>query len=724
MKTIEFLRFTHLRGPNIWTYRPVIEAWVDIHDLEDCPSNTLPGFNERLSAWLPTLVEHRCSYGERGGFLKRLEEGTWPAHIMEHVTLELQNLAGMPGGFGRARSTSQRGVYKVVVRAWHPEVTQRALEMARDLVMAAIEDKPFDVAAAVKELHELADRRLLGPSTNSIVTAANEKSRLIPYIRLNDGNLVQLGYGAAQRRIWTAETDRTGAIAEYVSRNKDLTKSLLKSCGVPIPEGTIVAGPAEAWEAAEDIGLPVVVKPTDGNHARGVSLDLTRREDVEAAFAVADAQGSEVMVERYIRGDEHRLLVVGGRLVAAARGESVFLTGDGKSTVLELIESQVNSDPRRGDAEEFPLETIVLEREAAMQLLLERQGLNGNSVPAAEQRVLVQRGGNCAIDCTDHVHPDTVALAGLAARIVGLDIAGIDLVVEDISRPLVEQGGAVVEVNAGPSLLMHLKPAVGEARPVGRAIAEHLFPAGNSGRIPLVGVAGAHGCTLVARLIAHLLELSGKHTGLACRDGLFFGRRRVEAGDRTDWESGQRMLINRMIEAAVFAHDSRRIVAEGLPYDRCLVGVVTRIDDSALLPDLHINESEQLHTVFRTQIDVVLPEGAAVLNAGDPRVAALAELSDGEVIFYARDPAAPPLAAHLARGRRAVFARDGKLILAQGRKEEPLIGLLDLPLEEADRNPRLAEGLLAAVATGWALGLEPSLLRAGLETYLPEPIVA
>ncbi|HMW52095.1 MAG TPA: acetate--CoA ligase family protein, partial [Rhodocyclaceae bacterium] len=273
-KTIEFLNVFHLRGPNIWTYRAVLEAWVDIHDLEDCPSNVIPGFYERLTALLPSLIEHRCSIGERGGFLKRLRDGTWPGHILEHVTLELQNLAGMSGGFGKARETSDRGVYKVVIRAWQKDVSLAALHMGRDLLMAAIEGRPYDVDAAVRRLRDLVDKYMLGPSTRCIVEAAADKDRRIPYIRLSEGNLVQLGYGARQRRIWTAETDRTSAIAESISREKDLTKSLLESCGVPVPEGRIVTSPEDAIEAAGDIGYPVVVKPSDGNHARGVFTNI------------------------------------------------------------------------------------------------------------------------------------------------------------------------------------------------------------------------------------------------------------------------------------------------------------------------------------------------------------------------------------------------------------------------------------------------------------------
>jgi cyanophycin synthetase len=718
MKSIEFLKIVHLRGPNMWTYRPVLEAWVDIGELEECPSNVLPGFNERLTAWLPALQTHRCSYGEEGGFIKRLEEGTWPAHIMEHVTLELQNQAGMPGGFGRARSMTQVGRYKVVVRAWHPEVTRVALYAARDLVMAAIEDKPFDVAGTVKHLHELADRKMLGPSTACIVDAAGSKERRIPHIRLNDGNLVQLGYGSKSRRIWTAETDRTSAIAESIASDKDLTKSLLSSCGVPVPEGRMVDDPADAWEAAQEVGLPVVVKPDNGNHGRGVSLELMTQAEVEAAFPIADAEGSGVMVERFVRGEEHRLLVVNNQLVAAARGESIFVTGDGKATIRELIDSQLNTDPRRGEAEIFPLETIVLENEPLILSLLERQQMNADSVPATGQQVLIQRNGNCAIDVTDDVHPDNARTACLAARIVGLDIAGIDLVAEDISKPLAEQGGAIVEVNAGPSLLMHLKPEIGKPRPVGEAIAEHLFPNGDNGRIPVVGITGSRDTKAVAQIVARLLQLDGRRTGLACASGLYLDQRRVQAGDCAHWESGQRLLMNRAVDAVVIENPARTMASEGLPYDRCQVGVITAIDNAALMPEHGIDTTDLLFKVFRTQIDVVLPGatgGVAVLNADDPVVASMAELSDGEVIFFGADAALPLIVEHRQKGGRALVVRDETIFFAAGPLESPLIELAGVPLH-AELGDHLA-GILAAVSAGWALGLSPELLRAGIETY-------
>lgn len=716
-RDIKFREIRHLRGPNIWTYRPVLEAIVDIGELEECPSNVLPGFVDRLKAWLPSLVEHRCSYGERGGFLRRLDEGTWPCHILEHVTLELQNLAGLPGGFGKARETSERGVYKVVVRAWQEQVTTNALYKARELILAAIEDRPFDVDAAVEELSDLVDSLCLGPSTASIVDAADDRD--IPTIRLLEtGNLVQLGYGAALRRIWTAETDRTSAIAEGISRDKDLTKSLLESCGVPIPEGREVSSPEDAWDAAEDIGLPVCVKPVDGNHGRGVFIDVKTREEIEKAYAVAVDEGSGVLVERSISGTEHRLLIIGDKLVAACRGDMVKVTGDGVSTIGELVEIQVNSDPRRGPSESHPLSRIRMD--SAARIELSRQQLTPDSIPEAGREVLIQRNANHEFDVTDEVHPETAAVAALAARVVGLDIAGIDIVADDISRPLREQGGAIVEVNAGPGLLMHLKPGVGKPRPVGEAIVEHLFPDSAASRIPVVGITGSRGKTPVARLLAHLLQLSGRNVGLACSDGLFLGRRKVEGKDSANWASAHRLLMARAVEAAVFENGPASILGEGLAYDRCQVGVVTNLLDADGLAAYDVHDLDKVYTTLRTQIDVVLKSGAAVLNAGDARVAEMAELSDGEVIFFGGDPEQALLVEHRSRNGRCVYERDGWVLLATGSSEQPLARLAELPMTGNGAPPPVIDNLLAAVAAAWALHLSPDMLRTGVATYQPE----
>ncbi|WP_423679738.1 cyanophycin synthetase [Undibacterium sp. WLHG33] len=716
-KDISILRVNHLRGPNIWTYRPVIETWLDIGALEDTPSNMLPGLYERLIAWLPGLIEHRCGVGERGGFLERLREGTWAGHILEHIVLELQNLAGMRTGFGQTRSTGVTGVYKMAFRTREEQVGRTALATGRDLLIAAIEDQPFDLEARLNILRDMVDARCLGPSTASIVDAATNRG--IPSLRLTDGNLVQLGHGAAQRRIWTAETDRTSAIAESIASDKDLTKTLLKACGVPVPEGCIVRSAEEAWEEAQDIGLPVVVKPYDGNHGRGVSLNLMTQADVEAAYHLAARKGDSksVIVERFIAGDEHRVLVVGNKVVAVGKGESLWIKGDGKSTVQQLVDTQINTDPRRGTTEEFPLNIIQPAVAAEVILELKRQGMDADSVPQENQKVLIQLNGNVALDVTEIIHPDVAYAATLAARIVGLDIAGVDLVTEDISRPLTEQRGAIIEVNASPGLLAHIKPANGAGRDVGKAIVDHLFAEDETGRMQIVGVAGTRNTDLISRLIGGLLNIAGKETGVACRQGLYLNKRLVTEGNCANWESGQRLLINRSVEAAVFETNARALLTDGLPYDKCTVGIVTDFDGHEDLGEFYISDAEQMRKIMRTQVDVVLRTGTAVLNAAIPAVADLAELCDGKVIFYALDEHLDALTAHRASGERVVFIRDNNIVLASGAEETALLPLSSLKPTKAAQ----PESIMAAVAGAWALDVSPELIGAGLRTFDSSP---
>ncbi|MEN9372469.1 MAG: hypothetical protein RIR79_21 [Pseudomonadota bacterium] len=711
------MKVKHLRGPNIWTYRPVIEAWVDIGSLEDYPSNTLEGFYERLTAFLPSLVEHRCSPGVYGGFLQRVREGTYAGHILEHVTLELQNLVGMRTGFGKTRQTSQRGIYKLAFRTRQEEIGRQALYAARDLVVAAINGTDYDVAATIADLREKADDLMLGPSTSHIVDAAID--RKIPFIRLTEGNLVQLGYGINQRRIWTAETDQTSAIAEEIASDKDLTKSLLKACGVPVPEGELVKSAAAAWEAAQDIGIPVVLKPYDGNHGRGVSLDLRTQSDVEAAFALAHRKGggSSVIVEKFIPGNEHRLLVVGKQVVAAAGGETLWVVGDGISTIDQLADLQINGDPRRGSGEAFPLNLVIPSESGEVLLELERVKLTPQSIPNKGHRILIQRNGNVAFDVTDSMHPSVAATAALAARIVGLDIAGIDMVLDDISKPIQSQRAAVIEVNASPGLLSHIKPANGEGRPVGKAIIAHLFQAERDGRIPIIGITGTQKTGRIARLVAWLVHISGKHVGLACSEGLYLDGRQVESKNCAHWEAGQRLLMNRSVQAAVFENASAMILAEGLAYDKCSVGVVTDVSWQESLAEFDIFDAEQTYKVVRTQVDVILPSGTAVLNVADPQVVEMAALCDGKVIFYGLDAQHSVLVEHRAAGERAVFLRDGCIVLAHGGEEVALFALQSLKPEKASQ----PEMVMAAVAAAWALGISPELIGAGLRTFESNP---
>jgi cyanophycin synthetase len=705
-----------LRGPNIWSRYPVLEAWVDLQELKDSPSDKLPGFTDRLIAWLPTMIEHRCSVGERGGFFQRLRDGTYPAHILEHVAIELQTLAGTPVGFGKARETSEEGVYKVVMRYRDEQLARASLLAARELILAAIHNRPFDVKAEVARLQELGDRVCLGPSTAAIVKAAEDRG--VPARRLNAGSLVQLGQGAKQRRIWTAETDRTSAIAESIAQDKELTKTMLRAGGIPVPEGRLVTDAEDAWAAAEEVGVPVVVKPRDANHARGVFTNLTTRSQIESAFNFARNEGNGVIVERFAPGNEHRLLVVGTRLIAAACGEAASVVGDGVRTVEQLVADQLNTDPRRGEGEAFPLCPIEFDAMTIMQL--ERQGHSVDSVPADGVSILVQRNDNLSIDVTERVHPSVAAHAVLAAQIVGLDVAGLDLVVQDISRPLEEQGGVVVEVNAGPGLLMHLRPSVGTPQPVGEAIIDSLFAPGQNGRIPIVCVTGTNGKSTVTRLVSRILQRTGRVVGTVCTDGIFVGERTIEGGDCSGPRSARKALLNPQVEAAVFEAGRGGILREGLGFDRCDVAVVTNIAEADHLGLAYIDTPEQMFTVKRSPVDVVLPTGTAVLKADEPLVAEMASLSAGSVTFFALDGEHSVIREHCANGKRAVFVRDGAVVAAEGTCETQLLPVAEVPLTHGGRVPFQIENVLAAVGAAWALGVSFERIREALAAFHPD----
>jgi len=714
---MKILKVNKLRGPNIWANYPVLEAWIDLEEMKDTSSEMIPGFNERLMGWLPTMVEHRCSIGERGGFFIRLRRGTYMAHILEHVTLELQSLAGTPVGFGRARETNTDGIYKVAIAYKEERLALVCLDKAFELIQAAIHDTPFDVTKVVAELKEYAYDVCLGPSTRSIVDAAKSKS--IPWRRLNEGSLVQLGYGVHQRRICTAETDSTSAIAESIAQDKELTRTLLRSIGIPTPEGRSVESAEDAWEAAEDIGLPVVVKPQYGNHGRGVATNLQSREQVMAAYNAAREEGRSIVVERHAPGDDYRMLVVGGKLVAAARREPAHVIGDGQSTVQKLID-KVNEDPRRSDGHSTSLSLIKIDA-VALGVLLD-QGMTPDTIPPVGKKVLIRRNANLstggtASDVTDQLHPDVARHAIEAARIVGLDIAGVDIVAQDISQPLQGQRGVIVEVNAGPGLRMHIEPSSGTPKPVGEAIIEMMFPAENNGRIPIISVTGVNGKTTTTRLIAHMVASAGKKVGMTCTDGIYVGGRRIDSGDCSGPQSARSVLMNPFVEAAVLETARGGILREGLGFDFCDVGIVTNVGEGDHLGLSDIETIEQLAKVKRCVIEAVHKNGFGVLKANDPLTAEMAEKCKGRVIFFAIDENDPVLTDHRIKGQRVVFVRSGMIIIAEGAEETALTTLDKIPLTHQGRILFQVENVLAGVAACWGAGMSVSQIVIGLESF-------
>jgi cyanophycin synthetase len=706
-----------LRGPNLWASFPVLECWVDLESFRERPSNTLPGFNDRLKAWLPSLIEHRCGLGYRGGFFERLDTGTYLGHILEHVALELQCLAGADVGYGKARESSEPGVYKVVVEYEDEDVGRAAVSEAHQLLLAAIHDQPFDVAACIQRVRELRDQVTLGPSTRSIVDAA--RKRRIPVRRLNTDSFVQFGYGSRQRRIMAAETDRTSAIAQEVAQDKNLANQILREVGIPVPAGEPVSSSDEAWEVAQELGLPVVVKPQDGNQGRGVACNLTSEIQVRAAYESAFKESKRVIVERFYPGNDYRLLVVGDKLVAAARREPAHVIGDGVHTVSQLVDI-ANRDPRRGDHHANVLSKMYLD--AVSLGVLRDQGLFPNSVPSPGTKVFIRRNANLstggtAVDVTDLVHPETAARAVEAAQAIGLEIAGLDVICEDISRPLEDQNGVIVEINAAPGLRMHLAPSDGKPRPVGEAIIDMMFPAGETGRIPIVAVTGVNGKTTTTRFISHIFRGTGKTVGLTSTDGIFVGDRKIDTGDCSGPKSARAVLSNPKVDYVVLETARGGILREGLGFDRCQVAVVTNIGEGDHLGLADINTLEQLATVKRAIVEAVAKDGFAVLNAADPLVAAMAENASGQVLFFAIDGENPTIVEHRKAGGRAVFVRDKFVILATGKHEIPIVSVERVPLTNGGRIGFHIENTLASIAAAWSVGIPAELIRLRAESF-------
>lgn len=575
----------------------------------------------------------------------------------------------------------------------------------------------FDLAARVQALRELSHEVRLGPSTRSIFDAAIRRG--IPASRLNDGGLIQLGWGTKLKRVWTAETDDTPIIAEIIAKDKELTRKLLRGLAVPVPDGRPVVDADDAWAAAEEIGLPVVIKPQDGNQGRGVATNLTSREQVLAAYAAARSEGESVIVESYLPGSDHRLLVVGGKLIAASRREPAHVIGDGTRTIRELV-AEVNTDPRRSDGHATPLSWIKIDT-VALGVLAD-QGYTPDSLPPAGQKILIRRNANLstggtAEDVTDRVHPSVAAHAIDAAKAVGLDVAGIDVVCEDVSRPLREQNGGIVEVNAGPGLRMHLEPSAGQPRDVGAAIVESLFPPEESGRIPVVAVTGTNGKTTTARLIAHLAATVGQFVGLTCTDGIYLNGRRTETRDCSGPQSARTVLANTRVETAVLETARGGILREGLGFDRADITVVTNIGKGDHLGLRGIDTLEELAEVKRVVPAATAATGCAILNAADPLVAAMAGVVPGRVLFFAVEESEPSLANHRQQGGLAAFVREGTLILAEGSQEIDLLPIAEVPATYGGRVGFQIENVLAAAATAWQLGLPFEAIREGLRTF-------
>ena len=703
---MDVTRTRALRGPNLWSRHMAIEAVVTCAENERAVGQ-MAGFEARLRALFPAIG---ALHPETGGGDVSL------AHVLQTAALALQAQAGCPVTFARTTATSDVGVYQVVVEYSEEAVGRKAFEDAQQLIQAALGNGSFDAEKAVADLRELDEDERLGPSTGSIVEAA--VARGIPYRRLTRGSLVQFGWGSKQRRIQAAEVDSTSAVAESIGQDKDLTKRLLHAAGVPVPLGKPVETVDEAWEVALKVGLHVVVKPQDGNQGKGVTVNITDRAQLEEAYKNAADYGT-VMVERFLPGHDFRLLVVGDQLVAAARREPPQVLGDGEHTVRQLVDV-VNQDPRRGEGHATSLTKIRLDDIAVARLAM--QGLTPDSVPEKGQRVILRNNANLstggtATDVTDDVHPEVAARAVAAAQMVGLHICGVDMVAETVLRPLEEQGGGFVEVNAAPGLRMHLAPSYGKPRNVGQAMVDKLFAHGDDGRIPTVAVTGTNGKTTTARLIAHLFTAQGLRVGMTNTDGVYVNGRQIDSGDCSGPKSARNVLLHPEVDAAVFETARGGILREGLGFDRCQVAVVTNIGAGDHLGLNYITTVEDLAVLKRVIVQNVAPTGYAVLNAADPIVAAMASACPGKVIYFASDRHHPVMVTHRAQGHRTVYVDGDSIVASEGSWRET-IHLRDVPITRNGKIGFQVENVMASVAAAWGVGMPWQTIRRGLSGFV------
>ncbi len=732
-RQIEVVSARVLRGGSIWSYEPAIHMVVDLGALEEHPTNTLPGFTDALVGLLPGLAGHTCSRDEPGGFVERLREGTWLGHVAEHVALELQQMAGHDLRRGKTRSVRGKpGHYNVVFGYLDEQVGTRAgnlaVAMVNQLVADALGlDLPKEpLGELIEEFLRRAQRLAFGPSTQAILDEAT--SRDIPFMRLNEASLVQLGHGVHQQRIRATMTSRTSQIAVDIASDKQLTTKLLSAAGLPVPASASTTEVDEAVAIARRIGYPVVVKPLDGNHGRGVSIGLTDDDGVTQAFARATEQSrsGRVLVEKCIVGRDYRVLVVGGRMAAIAEREPASVTGDGEHTISELVDI-VNADPRRGVGHEKVLTRVRVD-DLAREIVAQQGYAVTDVVPAGETVKLALTGnmstGGSSIDRTLEAHPETVEIAEETARVVGLDIAGIDLIAPDISKPLRETGGAIVEVNAAPGFRMHTHPTQGEAQFVAKPVVDLLFPPGQPSRIPIIAVTGTNGKTTTCRMIAHILKISGRKVGMTSTDGVVIDERLVIRADASGPRSARMVLQNPRVDTGVFEVARGGLLREGLGYDRNDVGVVLNVASDHLGLG-GIDTLDQLAAVKAVVVEAVPRDGFAVLNADDPRVRDMRRVCSGKWVFFSMaPPGSEPrefIERHCRRGGKAVVLDVSELgemiVLRDGSRDLQLAWTHLLPSTFEGRARMNVANALAAAAATWVAGLSMHDIRQGLRSY-------
>jgi cyanophycin synthetase len=719
---MKILKIQTLRGPNYWSIRrqKLVVMRLDLEELADKPSNLIPGFYDGLTQSLPSLVEHFCSPGCHGGFLARVKEGTMMGHIVEHVALELQELAGMTVGFGRTRETADLGTYQVVIEYIHEQAGRYAARAAVRLCQSIVDLGVYaqeELEKDLNDLRQLAADVALGPSTEAIVKEA--EARGIPWAELGARHLIQLGYGVHQKRMQATLSNHTSILGVELASDKEGTKSVLRNAGIPVPRGTVIDFFDELEEAIEYVGgYPIVIKPLDGNHGRGITIDINSWEGAIEAYDAAKAVSRSVIVERFYSGRDHRVLVVNGTVVAVAERIPAHVVGDGVHTIEELVEA-INNDPRRGEGHDNVLTKIELDRTSWQ--LLERQGNTVETVlPKGEICYLratanLSTGGS-SVDRTDDIHPENLWIAKRAAKTIGLDIAGIDIVTPDITRPLREVDGVIVEINAAPGFRMHVCPSQGIPRNVAAPVLDMLFPPGAPSRVPIVALTGTNGKTTTTRLVAHIFRQTGQVVGYTTTDGTYIGDYLAEPGDNTGPQSAQLILQDPTVEVAILESARGGILRSGLAFSSCDVGVVLNVAADHLgLGD--INTIEQMARVKSVVAETVMPNGYAVLNADDPLVSDMARRVTAQVAYFSMNPENELVKAHTQKGGLAAVYENGYLSILKGDWTLRIEPAENVPLTLAGRAPFMIANALAASLAAFAQGVDIKDIRAALLTF-------
>jgi cyanophycin synthetase len=717
---MKILKVQALRGPNIWSVqrKKLIQMRLDLEEMEQFPTNKIEGFRERIEAMFPTMIEHRCSEGTRGGFFSRIERGTWMGHVIEHIALEIQTLAGMETGFGRTRETKTPGIYNVVFSYTEENVGMFAAESSVAIAEALIKGTEYDLEADIKRMREIRERVRLGPSTGSIVEEA--VARDIPWIRLGTNSLVQLGYGVNQMRFQATITCKTSSIAVDIACNKEQTKKMLSDASIPVASGGICVDEEDLEAVVNKVGYPIVLKPLDGNHGKGASINVKNWEDAIAGLEYAKKYSHRIIVEKFITGFDFRVLIIDNKLVAAAKRVPAHVVGNGKDTIQQLIDT-TNLDPRRGYGHENVLTEIDVDRDTLD--LLEKLNYTLETVPKSGEIVYLKSTANLStggtsVDVTDMMHPENIFLCERISRVIGLDICGVDIMAENLTQPLKENGGCILEVNAAPGFRMHLAPSEGLPRNVASPVIDMLYPPGKPSRIPIIAVTGTNGKTTTTRLLAHIVKNNGYKVGFTTSDGIYIQNHMLEKGDTTGPLSAEYILKDPTVEFAVLETARGGILRSGLGFSRCDIAVITNIQEDHLgISDIHT--VEDLARVKSTVVKSVKKEGWAILNAEDEQCVKIGQELSCNVAYFSMDEENPLIKKLCKEGKIVCVYENGFITVKKGEWKIRIERATHVPLTMGGKAKFMIANVLAATLASYLQGFKTEDISTSLQTFIP-----